>query len=85
MKAQDLLFRSAKAANAGLADAIPLGWKGTTNVPITFAVVLSKISGLLTTILAIFMGAPFWFDILNKIANMRSTGRKPASSADEEK
>lgn len=36
-----------KAANAGLADAIPLGWKGKTNAPITFAVVLSKITGLL--------------------------------------
>jgi hypothetical protein len=31
------------------------------------------------------MGAPFWFDILNKIANLRGTGRKPASSADREK
>ncbi|HVF82048.1 MAG TPA: hypothetical protein VM884_08950 [Flavisolibacter sp.] len=74
-----------KTSNASLADAIPFGWKSKTNVPLTFASVLSKITGLLATILAIFMGAPFWFDILNKIANMRGTGRKPASSADEGK
>lgn len=74
-----------KAANAGLSDAMPLGWKSRTNVPITFVVVLSKITGLLATILAIFMGAPFWFDILNKIANMRGTGSKPASSAGDGK
>jgi hypothetical protein len=74
-----------KAANAGLADAIPLGWKSKTTTPLTFVSVLSKITGLLATILAIFMGAPFWFDILNKIANLRGTGRKPASSADREK
>lgn len=73
------------AANAGLNDAIPLGWKNKTNIPLTFTTVLSKITGLLATILAIFMGAPFWFDILNKIANLRSTGPKPVSSVDEEK
>ncbi len=31
------------------------------------------------SILAVFMGAPFWFDILNKIANLRGTGPKPPS------
>ena len=34
----------------------------------------SKITGLLVTILAIMMGAPFWFDLLNKISNLRGTG-----------
>lgn len=74
-----------KAANAGLNDAIPLGWKNKTSVPLSFAAVITKITGLLATILAIFMGAPFWFDILNKVANLRSTGPRPVSSVDEEK
>lgn len=40
--------------------------------------------GWLATILAINLGAPFWFDILNKIANLRSTGPKPAPSTNDD-
>jgi hypothetical protein len=32
--------------------------------------------------LAICLGAPFWFDILNKIANLRGTGPKPVVADD---
>ena len=39
--------------------------------------------GWIATILAIIMGAPFWFDILNKIANLRNTGPKPAPADDK--
>jgi hypothetical protein len=35
---------------------------------------LGKIAGLLFTVLAVSMGAPFWFDILNKVVNARLTG-----------
>lgn len=35
---------------------------------------LGKIGGLLVTILAVSMGAPFWFDLLNKVVNARLTG-----------
>lgn len=38
-------------------------------------------TGWLATILAICLGAPFWFDILNKIANLRGAGPKPTSSS----
>ena len=34
-----------------------------------------KIVGLLVTALAISLGAPFWFDLLGKLVNMRSTGK----------
>ncbi|GHN01054.1 hypothetical protein WSM22_25430 [Cytophagales bacterium WSM2-2] len=34
---------------------------------------LKKIGGLLMTILAICLGAPFWFDVLGKVANLRSS------------
>jgi len=71
-------------ANAALTSDIPLGWKSKTNTAITVGVVITKITGLLATILAIFMGAPFWFDLLNKISNLRGTGTKPQSSSDDD-
>jgi len=71
-------------ANAALTSDIPLGWKSKTNTAITAGVVITKITGLLATILAIFMGAPFWFDLLNKISNLRSTGTKPQSSTSDD-
>jgi len=40
--------------------------------------------GWLVTGIAIAMGAPFWFDILSKIMNVRNTGAKPAPIADRE-
>jgi hypothetical protein len=37
-----------------------------------------KILGLLITALAISLGAPFWFDLLNKVISIRTAGRSPA-------
>ena len=37
-----------------------------------------KIFGLLMTGFAISLGAPFWFDMLNKVISIRSAGRSPA-------
>lgn len=34
--------------------------------------------------LAIAMGAPFWFDLLSRIVNVRNTGNRPRSTAAEE-
>lgn len=39
--------------------------------------VLYKIVGLLATILAVSLGAPFWFDLLNKFMAFRSSGPVP--------
>jgi hypothetical protein len=44
---------------------------------------LSKIVGLTATVLAVSLGAPFWFDLLRKVSNLRSSGpapNKPASA-----
>ncbi|MBN3871935.1 MAG: hypothetical protein HWQ23_17090 [Nostoc sp. JL33] len=41
--------------------------------------VLKLICGWIVSGLAIAMGAPFWFDILNKVINVRNTGPKPAA------
>jgi hypothetical protein len=38
---------------------------------------LMKISGLLITMIALSQGAPFWFDLLKKVTNLRLTGDAP--------
>jgi hypothetical protein len=42
---------------------------------------LAKLIGLLMTALAISLGAPFWFDTLNKVISIRAAGRSPAERA----
>ncbi len=41
---------------------------------------LTKIFGLLLTAGAASLGAPFWFDVLNKIITIRSAGKAPEES-----
>jgi hypothetical protein len=38
--------------------------------------------GFLITALAITLGAPFWFDLLNKFVNIRAGGNKPSEDSD---
>ena len=37
--------------------------------------VWNHLLGWIVTVLAISLGAPFWFDVLNKIMNLRNAGR----------
>ena len=41
-----------------------------------------RLLGWFLTVVAVSLGAPFWFDLLNKIVNLRDTGNKPKTSAD---
>jgi hypothetical protein len=41
------------------------------------------IPGWLLTMIAISLGAPFWFDLLNRFVNIRSAGRAPDESRDK--
>lgn len=50
-----------------------LGWRG----PIRENVKWESLLGWLLTVLALSMGAPFWFDMLNKIMNVRFAGKSP--------
>ena len=38
----------------------------------------SHLAGWLITIFAISLGAPFWFDVLGRVAQLRGAGQKPA-------
>jgi hypothetical protein len=49
-----------------------------SNLPPDLISWLEKIMGLLMTGLAATQGAPFWFDILGKLVNVRGTGANPA-------
>lgn len=41
---------------------------------------LLKIAGLLLTALAAALGAPFWFDLINRLISLRAGGAKPGES-----
>ena len=61
---------------------LPLGWSHAT-APHDFWTGLGKILGLLVTGFAVSLGAPFWFDLLNKVSNLRGAG--PAAPGAEQK
>jgi hypothetical protein len=65
--------------------AFPIGWtSATTAIPDAMwpglVWVLVKFAGLIVTGLAISLGAPFWFDVLQTFVQVRATGDKPALS-----
>jgi hypothetical protein len=43
-----------------------------------------KLLGLIITAVAVSQGAPFWFDLLSKLVNLRGSGAVPATSQEEE-
>jgi hypothetical protein len=49
----------------------------------TFPSIFLKILGLLATTLAISQGAPFWFDLLQKLVNLRLAGDAPDENANK--
>ncbi|MCA9718188.1 MAG: hypothetical protein KC468_26185, partial [Myxococcales bacterium] len=59
----------------------PVGWKLETLPTLLKLEVLSKkLAGLLISLLAAAQGAPFWFDLLNKLVNLRGSGRRPSAN-----
>lgn len=59
----------------------PLGWSGDWS-PTDLGWVLQKLLGIAWTAIALSLGAPFWFDLLQKIMSLRAAGGKPASSTE---
>ncbi len=57
----------------------PIGWE-EANRPGTVGGWLLSGFGWLLTGLAITLGAPFWFDVLGKVSNLRAAGIKPGSA-----
>lgn len=75
-------------AKAAVEENIPLGWNEkvfkNSEGNFSFWLALSKLVGLAATVLAIVMGAPFWFDMLNKISNLRGAGPKPSTATSDD-
>lgn len=59
---------------------IPMGWPDPGGPPTGPSWFLLKVMGLLLTAGAASLGAPFWFDVLNKFMTIRSAGRAPEES-----
>ena len=53
---------------------LPIGW---TTFPQSEWEWFEKVIGLALTTLAVSLGAPFWFDLLKNLANLRSSGPPP--------
>jgi hypothetical protein len=66
---------------------LPIGWSrkpnDTKSLPTDVGGWALKIIGLSLTAIAVSLGAPFWFDVLNKLINIRSAGKKPERSHQE--
>lgn len=66
--------------------ALPFGWSEPNRLEINaqkqvlWPALASRICGWILSGVAISMGAGFWFDLLNKFINIRSSGKKPPSS-----
>jgi hypothetical protein len=54
-----------------------MGWEGVSLRNLSNYDLVSKFLGFILTALAISMGAPFWFDLLKKLVNIRSSGSRP--------
>lgn len=59
--------------------AIPLGWNDSNTPDGTFGTTGAwwwHVGGMLATVLALSLGAPFWFDVLGKLARLRGVGNR---------
>jgi hypothetical protein len=59
---------------------LPIGWSAETSPDDGwdwFLTVWRKAIGLVLTAAALTLGAPFWFDLLGKVARVRSAGARP--------
>ena len=58
---------------------LPIGWQSFPPVFASRAEYLVLLGGWLVTASTALFGAPFWFDLLQNVAQLRGTGRKPPS------
>ena len=75
-KAQSEAARMAvdQAASNMKSAGLPFGWQ---DHPRTASGWLAKVAGLLVSLLAVSLGAPFWFDVLQSFMQVRASGISP--------
>lgn len=60
---------------------VPIGWPAHTPMSTKLHASARQYIGWLLTACAACLGAPFWFDLLRKAANLRAAGRTPEDTA----
>lgn len=64
---------------------LPLSWApADEKIPVDLTGWFYKITGLLITALLVSLGAPFWFDLLTQFVSLRSSGKAPPKTSEEE-
>lgn len=64
-------------------DSLPFSWYGSSpaaTCKIPAEPLLVELLGLLLTVVALSLGAPFWFDLLKTVMNVRNAGAVPQST-----
>lgn len=61
---------------------LPLGWADGNKPKDSYGGVAGDVGGILITIFALSLGAPFWFDVLSKASSLRNSGKKVPTKAD---
>jgi hypothetical protein len=73
------------ASEVRRANTPPIGWSSTSGdfraLPSSTNEWFLKILGIVLSSFAIVLGAPFWFDVLNKIINVRLSGNPPKTAS----
>jgi hypothetical protein len=76
----DSMVTASSTLSAGM---LPFGWSDQT-MPATSLDWLSRVIGLLLTAIAISVGAPFWFSMLQKLMSFRASGVNPKEKKEKE-
>jgi hypothetical protein len=67
---------------------LPIGWSmaegDRRGLPKSLGDALMKLVGLSLTAFAVSLGAPFWFDLLNKLVNIRAAGKPPETARERQ-
>lgn len=86
--AGDAVERAIRSVQDASGLALPIGWVQRSDdrddpreVPHTVGGWFLKIAGLAIACFALTAGAPFWFELLGRLVNMRAAGPKPRSAA----
>jgi hypothetical protein len=56
---------------------LPIGWTEAYAESLDAAGWVREVAGIVATAAAVSLGAPFWFDALGKLANLRNSGNQP--------
>lgn len=79
-KAKSALQIQHDAVNSLTSAGVSIGWTDWDDFYDAFhSHWLAKIAGLLISIIAVSLGAPFWFDILQRFMQIRAAGQKPGT------